>query len=489
MSRVTYADVRLALAELRRLEEERLRREEEARRKAILDELQRLRERLATLTSETAELARHVEKLSAEATGHPVAAPALGTFDQRLRALRDLIAGFPNPEDGADSAALGRTREQAQRILSVAESQLKTLKSLLPTVEEDVAEARRLSFEARVFARTEGETPAPSEPAGEPEERRASSEKAPPASAEALLALAREAAAVREALAELDADLPPEMRPEVEELAREVATLTALRDRPVYAAGQLGELGRKLAGYARRAAQRRQERDRVRATLASRLEELRTLAATGSQATDTREFEAVLAEGVRLSETGWPEPLAVERWLERAESLVSLTRSRLEKEAQRRRVLDLVRDALAELGYEALADPAPARSAADAPLEQVFLSPHGGGVSVSVAGDGALLSEVVRFVEPGSETAEPTPLESEHLDRQTKNWCHDYSVLIARLQEQGVVSLTERWRDESGADHPRAMARPKKPRRKAKTAPRRRRRGAGPATAPGRSRS
>lgn len=511
MSRITYADARLAQAEARRLEEERLRSEEEGRRRAILAELQRLRGRLGELASETAELARRVEKLGAEAGGHPAAAPALEAFEQRRRVLEALIAGLPKAEDGADSTALSRTREQVRRLLSLAESQLGTLKSFLPHVEEGVAEARRQSFEARVFAGVatptqeqavrKGGTPLPPKGVARPMAPGPAPQAAPAERAAALAVLAKEATAVRETLAELGADLPPEMRLAVEELADAVATFTAMRENPSYAATQLLELGRQLRGYVRSAAEHWEEREQLRTALASGLGELRALAANPAEAgsvgsaavtaaatsrpPEPLELEATIADGVLLAELPWPGGVFVGQWLKRARSLADLTRSRLARDAQRRRVLDLVRDALAELGYEALLNPAPARSAADSPLEQVFLSPHGGGVSVSVAGDGALLSEVVRFVKPGSETTEPTLLESDRLARQTKNWCSDYTAMVGRLQERGVVTLTERWRDESTPDCPRAVARPRTPRRTAATGRRSKRRHSEPAGAPG----
>ncbi len=544
MSRVTYAEARLAEAEARRLEEERRRQEEENRRKAIRAELRRLRGRLETLASETADLAKRAERLGGEAAGHPAAAPALGAFEYRRRALEALMAGFPDTDDEAGAEALARTREQAQRLLSAAESQLRALKAYLPHVEEGVAEARRQSFEARVFtgiavpagekaseARSagrsaaaprqaerrapaaaaragteracpaaaggaadpaepprpgggeEGEAPSPSPQDGRAEEERPAAEDGPAGTAEALAALAREAAAVRGVLAELDADLPPEMRPEVEDLARAVWTFAAMRDSPRYAAAQLVELGRQLGRHARRVAERREERDRMKATMAGAMEELRALAAARSGSPDAAGLEAALAEGVALAERPWPEPAEVERWLDQTRSLAGLARSRFEKDAHRRRVLDLVRDALAELGYEALTDPAPARPMADAPLEQVFLSPHGGGVSVSVAGDGAVLSEVVRFVEPGSETAEPTPVESDRLARQTRSWCEDYTAMVRRMQERGVVRLEERWRDENEPARPRVMPAPKGLKRKAGAGTRQKRRQSGRAAA------
>jgi len=517
LSRITYAQARLVEAEIRRLEEERRRQEEEDRRKAIRAELRRLCERLERLVSETADLAERAERLgSEEAAGHPAAAPALEAFECRRRALEALMAEFPDTDDGAGAEALAGTREQAQRLLSAAESQLRALKAYLPHVEEGVAEARRQSFETRVFSgaaaragteRTrpavvdgaaepakaprpgggeEGETPFPSSQDGRAKEERPAAEDGPAGAAEALAALAREAAAVRGVLAELDADLPPEMRPEVDDLAEGVRSFAAMRDNPRYAAAQVVGLGGQLKWHRRRVAERREERDRMRARMAGAMEELGALAAARSGSPDGAELEAALDEGAILAERPWPEPAEVERWLNRARSLADLARLRSEKDAHRRRILDLVRDALAELGYEALTDPAPAKPEADARLEQVFLSPHGGGVSgvsISVTGDGAVRSEVVRFVEPGSETAQPTPVESDRLARQTRSWCEDYTAMVHRVQERRVVRLEEKWRNESEPAHPRVMPAPKGLKRRAGAGTRRRRRQAGRAAA------
>ncbi|MCL6580109.1 MAG: hypothetical protein K6U08_00605 [Firmicutes bacterium] len=497
MSRVTYARTYVDPREIQRLEEERRRREEENRRKVIREELERLRRRRDELAGELTRVAARGEALAGEAAGHPAAAAVVETFERRRRGLEALLAGFPQPGADADSSSLSQARSQAQRVLAAATSQLAALENYLPHVEEGVAESRRQSFEARVLAgvvadRAEGGDRAPGErqagsrggdaqtarpqaqgrlsgprPAERPPTAPSgvSGPPSPQPDVQAQVVLARELTRARDLLADLKAALPPEMTEAVARREEAVRSYAAMRHSPSYAAAQLAEETRLLEELSRRAAVRRQERDRLRAEMGANLEELLALRVERSGFADAPELDRVIARGVELAEQPWPAPEEVRAWLSQARSLAGTVRSRLQADATRHLILSEVHEVLEELGYEVLTEPGPTLPAADAPLQQLFVSPHGGGVAVAVARDGSILSEVVRFVEPGQADGE-TPLESDRLARQTRRWCGDYGTLLERMAQRGLVRLVEQWRNEDEPSEVRAVPAPPELRRK-----------------------
>jgi hypothetical protein len=438
----------------------------------MLRKLEGLRKEFSVLERRmTAAIGRGAD-LETEAGGHQASQPALTACKAKRQAVERMAAGFPTPSPTADLGALSRQCDEGVQVLAGLEGGLAALEVYLPQVEAAVAESRRQKFEDRVFKGELRPQVAPRVAVAQPTPRaeteargthRASVAPAAPSAAAPSVAvierLAEAIAQTRGLLAHLFSSSPPDMRPELEEISATAAHYSGRQADPTFATAHLGEMRRRLERLTRRARERLETTDRLRAECLATLGDLEALAVERKASPDLPELGAVIQAGKPFLEEEWPDPAAARRWLEDGRALAERTRIRAKSDAQRRTVLAEVAQALADLDYEVLSDPAYSVAFPQAPLAQTFSSPHGGGVVVSVAVDGSLLTEVLRFGDPGEEQALPSPSEVGRLERQTHGFCRDYDAVLAALGPRRL-KVRENWRQEDEPARLRVVPRP-----------------------------
>lgn len=439
MSRRTWQRVRVDPRILRQMEAERLRLEEESRRASLRRELGSLGGELAGLGKELETVRTGAEDLEKKGEGHPVAAPALASLTARVRAVEALLADRPALSDRADSGALAAARDRLARLLTDARSRLRAAKDYSAHVARLVAEAkdesRRQEFEKAVF---EAAKAAPAQ-AGASAPAAPTQAQVPATTPAQAAELARASLEAYDLVIEIGSDLPPDLRPAFDEAVGAVSLYSSRgQTTPDYSIAQIKEVERGLRQLARKTEERRAERQALFAEMTAALDGLET-ALAGWPGPAPEDVVAILAALDSSRQKLWPEAAAARRWCESAGAAVAYLRERALAEAQRRRIMTEAEAVLSDLDYEVVG-------------EQLYLSPHGGGVVIEVGPDGSLLSEAVDLAEPGISPVPLTPTKAQALSTQTKAWCGDYRVLAERLGERGIV-LGEGGNDESDLEH------------------------------------
>lgn len=459
---------------LRQMEAERLRREEEDRKRVLLQEINSLAGRLGGVGKEIERLDSEASALETRSGDHPMAALALASLKAKIKALETLLKNIPAPSLRAGSADLTATRDRLVRLLADADTRVRAAKDYVPHVARLAAEARsevtREEFENSVFARarTAGATgqagtagakgPVAQAPAGglpaEAPVVAGPEDTVPPvphrvaATPVQAAEFARLAVEAYDLISEVGSDLPPDLRPALDEATRAVVLYEAkCESLPDYAMAQVREVSRGVRQLARRSEASRAERETLQSEMTAAADELEAVVAGWPGSSPPDEAGVALAASEVLRDSLWPDASAVGRWCAETRTLAARLRERMVAEAERRKILGEAEAVLRELGYEVVGAPA---------TPGLYLSPHGGGVVLEVGGDGSLRSEAVELGESEAAAGELTPIKAELLSKQTKSWCGDYRLLTERLASRGI-QLGEGGADEEDLEHLRVV--------------------------------
>ncbi len=105
------------------------------------------------------------------------------------------------------------------------------------------------------------------------------------------------------------------------------------------------------------------------------------------------------------------------------------------RERDRRQIMSLMQQSLAEMGYEVIVLP-------DQPGRFEAYIPGGDMVEINIGPDASMVSHVVHLVPEGPPTL-PDQAEALAFERQRDKWCSDYDRIAERLAQQGVQLTVE----------------------------------------------